>query len=82
MRILKHGSTVEPPEDAPLRLDEFVAAINAAAKSLTPADARAIWDELNTVTRAFKQVSFPKPSRRRTTNAATTTVPTQGDLLG
>ena len=49
MLIRKHDSAVEPPEDASLRLDELVSAINAAARVLTLVDARAIWHELNTV---------------------------------
>lgn len=81
MLILKHGSTVEPPEDASLRLGELVAAINAAAKLLTPADACAIWHELNTVARTLKRVDYRRPPHQPA-NAATTATPTQSDLLG
>jgi hypothetical protein len=74
--------TVEPPGDALLRLAELNATLNASAELLTPADACAIWHELNTVARALKHISYPKQPHRRTINAAITTAPTQGDLLG
>ncbi len=80
MPTRQHGSAIEPPDAASLRLDELVAAINAAAKLLTPADTRAIWHELNTVAQTLKQVSYRKPLRRPA--IAPPTAPTQGDLLG
>lgn len=80
MSIRKHGNTIEPPDAASLRLDELVAAINAAAKLLTPADASAIRHELNTVAKTLKQVGYRKPLRRPA--IAPTATSMQGDLLG
>lgn len=80
MLNLEQSITVDPRDGALLRLAELDAAINAAAKLLTPADTSAIWQELNTVARTLKQVGHKKPSRRAAI-APTTAVP-QGDLLG
>ncbi|NMV37886.1 hypothetical protein [Ralstonia insidiosa] len=59
----------------------MLVATHHAAALLSLADAYAIWRELNTVARVLKQINYAKPSRRRTTNVATTTGPTQGELL-
>ncbi|AXW61556.1 hypothetical protein CJO94_05895 [Ralstonia solanacearum] len=80
MPNLEQSITADPRDDALLRLAELDVAINAAAKLLTPADTRAIWQELNTVARTLKRVSYGKPSHRPA--IAPPTAPTQGDLLG
>ncbi|MBB6592710.1 hypothetical protein LBW62_07955 [Ralstonia solanacearum] len=66
--------------DALPRLVDLAAAIDAAAELLTPADARAIWHELEGVARALKRVGYPRPSRRPAKTSAV--MPEQGDLLG
>lgn len=73
----QHRQTLD---DALPRLVDLAAAIDAAAELLTPADARAIWHELDVVARTLKRVGYPRPSRQPA--KATTTTPKQGDLLG
>ncbi len=73
----QHRQTLD---DALPRLVDLAATIDAAAELLTPADARAIWRELDSVARALKRVGYARPPRQST--KAESATPKQGDLLG
>jgi hypothetical protein len=60
------------------QLVELVAAVDAAAELITPAQVDTLWNDLAAIARALRRAGYPKPKRERKPPPAP---PGQGDLL-